>query len=254
MQLSVVLQLNTGRGSDDNLKVDFLGIDACWIAVYVLCRNAQLNLTILIISCMCMVMPSLFVNCPTVICSPNMLFLMGETPLVNCGPRSILLHRIQSTAILVVLFSANIIIHTIHLILCYSKPVRLTTSLFRWGKVLWLCCAGSTLAPESLVLRRTTSRRHQPSTCFLAPTGSINLGFILRENLPLYASHLPLGVPNGRVLYAYQALFLAPLPGRSRHAARGVSTSQSLYFVFVLLSFIYYFVCCTKSKYKKVSC
>ena len=33
--------------------------------------------------------------------------LMGETPLVNCGPRSILLHRIQSTAILFLLFSAN---------------------------------------------------------------------------------------------------------------------------------------------------
>jgi hypothetical protein len=46
-------------------------------------------------------MPSLFVNCPTVICLPNMLFLTGEIPLVNCGPRSILLHRIQSTAILV---------------------------------------------------------------------------------------------------------------------------------------------------------
>ena len=28
------LQLNTGGGSDDNLKVDFLGIDACWIAVW----------------------------------------------------------------------------------------------------------------------------------------------------------------------------------------------------------------------------
>ena len=40
MQLSVALQLNTGGGSDDNLKVDFLGIDACWIAVDVLCRNA----------------------------------------------------------------------------------------------------------------------------------------------------------------------------------------------------------------------
>ena len=37
------LQLNTGRGSDDNLKVDYLGIDACWIAVYVLCRNALIK-------------------------------------------------------------------------------------------------------------------------------------------------------------------------------------------------------------------
>ena len=27
--------------------------------------------------------------------------------------------------------------------------MRLTTSLLSWGKVVWLCCAGSTLAPES---------------------------------------------------------------------------------------------------------
>src|SRR5215203_4936832 len=116
-------------------------------------------------------------------------YLMGETPLVNCGPRSYSLHRIQSTAILFYCFLQTIIFHTIRLILFYSKPVRLTTSLFRWGKVLCLCCAGSTLAPESLVLRRTTSRRHQPSTCFLAPPGSINLGFFLRENLLLCSSY-----------------------------------------------------------------
>src|SRR5215203_3871697 len=65
----------------------------------------------------------------------------------------------------------------------YSKPVRLTTSLFRWGKVLWLCCAGSTLAPESLVLRRTTFRHHQPSTCFLAPPGSIKPWFLSEGKL-----------------------------------------------------------------------
>ena len=47
---------------------------------------------------------------------------MGETPLVNCGPRSYSLHRIQSTAILVLLFSSQtIIFHTIRLILCYSR-------------------------------------------------------------------------------------------------------------------------------------
>src|SRR5215213_9307991 len=124
---------------------------------------------------------------------------MGETPLVNCGSRSYSLHSIQFTAILVFYYFLANIFHSIRLILCYSKPVRLTTSLFRWGKVLWLCCAGSALAPESLVLRRITFRDHQPSTCFLAPTGSINLGFFLRENLPLCASYLPLGVPNGRV-------------------------------------------------------
>ncbi|KAK1669395.1 hypothetical protein QYE76_057554 [Lolium multiflorum] len=57
----------------------------------------------------------------------------------------------------------------------------------------------SALAPESLVLRRITFRDHQPSTCFLAPTGSIKPWFHTEGNLLLYASYLPLGVPNGRV-------------------------------------------------------
>ena len=102
------LQLNTGRGSDDNLKVDFLGIDACWIAVYVLCRNALIKSH--------SIHRDMYVHCYALsICQlPNCnlftqhaIYLMGETPLVNCGPRSILLHRIQSTAILVLLFFAN---------------------------------------------------------------------------------------------------------------------------------------------------
>src|SRR5215218_9382077 len=185
------------------------------MAVYVLCRNARIKshyiYHIMYMHCYAFLYLSIarlsFVH-------PTCFNLMGETPLVNCGPRSYSLHRIQSTAILFLLFSSQtIIFHTIRLILCYSKPVRLTTSLFRWGKVLWLCCAGSTLAPESLVLRRITFRHHQPSTCFLAPPGSINLGFFLRENLLLCASYLPLGVPNGRVHLRASNKFLAPLPG-----------------------------------------
>jgi hypothetical protein len=35
----------------------------------------------------------------------------------------------------------------------------------------------------------------------LSPTGSINLGFILREDLLLCSSDLPLGVPNWAVNY-----------------------------------------------------
>jgi hypothetical protein len=35
----------------------------------------------------------------------------------------------------------------------------------------------------------------------LSPTGSINLGFILREDLLLCSSYLPLGVPNWAVNY-----------------------------------------------------
>ena len=69
----------------------------CWMTVYVLCRNAQLNIIVIIMSYICIVMRSLFVNCPAVICLPNMLVIFyGETPLVNCGPRSILLHWLNN--------------------------------------------------------------------------------------------------------------------------------------------------------------
>src|SRR3954462_10219209 len=44
--------------------------------------------------------------------------------------------------LLVYLLQTTITFHTIRLILCYSKPVSLTTLLIRWDKLLSLCCAG----------------------------------------------------------------------------------------------------------------
>jgi hypothetical protein len=35
----------------------------------------------------------------------------------------------------------------------------------------------------------------------LSPTGSINVGFIMREDLLLCSSYIPLGVPNWAVIY-----------------------------------------------------
>ena len=87
------LQLNTGRGADANLKMDYLGTDACWIAVCVLCRNAQVNLIVIIVTCICIVMHSLFCQLPSCnLFTQHVSYLIGETPLVNCGHRSILLH------------------------------------------------------------------------------------------------------------------------------------------------------------------
>ena len=186
-------------------------------------------------TCMCIVMPSLFVNYPTVICSPNMLLSYGrDTSSELWTPVHSLILKYKSAAILVLLFSLQtIIFHTIQLILCYSKPVRLTTSLFRWGKVLWLCCAGSTLAPESLVLRRTTFRRHQPSTCFLAPPGSINLGFFLRENLLLCASYLPLGVAQRTCeIHAIKLFFWRRCRG-DQDTLQGESPQSNLFTLFL---------------------
>ena len=53
-------QLNTEWGADDNRKMDYLGIDAVGLTVYVFCRNAQLNIMLVILSFICIAMRSTF--------------------------------------------------------------------------------------------------------------------------------------------------------------------------------------------------
>ena len=45
----------------------------------------------------CIVMPSIFVNCPALICLPNIASYLRERPLVICGPWSYLLHTVYNT-------------------------------------------------------------------------------------------------------------------------------------------------------------
>jgi hypothetical protein len=64
-----------------------------WIMVYVLCCNAQVNLIVIFMTRTCIAMHSLFCQLPNFnLFTQHVIFLYGETPLVNCGPRSILLH------------------------------------------------------------------------------------------------------------------------------------------------------------------
>jgi hypothetical protein len=59
------------------------------------------------------------------------------------------------------------------------------------------------------------------------------------------------GFPTGPV--RHQSLFLAPLPGRKRISARGVSHFQYFYFVIVLLSLFTLFLFASfYQKYKKL--
>jgi hypothetical protein len=51
--------------------------------------------------------------------------------------------------------------------------------------------SGAVAKPASINLRKLV----------LSPTGSINIGFILREDLLLCSSYLPLEVPNWAVIY-----------------------------------------------------
>jgi hypothetical protein len=72
----------------------------------------------------------------------HVIYPYGETPLVNCGPRSILLHlyyHLLSTSIIYFL-QTNIYYHTICLILCLQQTGEIDNLTASWGKVLWLCC------------------------------------------------------------------------------------------------------------------
>ena len=73
-----------------------------------------------------------------------------------------------------------------------------------------------------------------------------NLGFLLRENSLLYSSYLPLGVPNGRVLYRHKQLFFWRRCREDQDTLQGESLTPNLFTLFiVLLCFIFCFVCFT---------
>jgi hypothetical protein len=75
----------------------------------------------------------------------------------------------------------------------------------------------------------------------LSPTSSINLGFILREDLLLCSSYLPLGVPNWADIYTLSSNFSGAGAGEKEDFCKGSLSLPIFYFVIVLIYFI--FVC-----------
>src|SRR3954447_15823354 len=88
MRLSVACNL-IPEGCGCETEGGLLVIDAVGLTVYVSCCNARIYF-----HSVYSYGPSkeaLFVNCPAIIRLPSMCYLYGETPLVNCGPRSFFL-------------------------------------------------------------------------------------------------------------------------------------------------------------------
>jgi hypothetical protein len=80
------------------------------------------------------------------------------------------------------------------------------------------------------------------------------LGFITEGRLVVCSSHLLLGFPTGRSSTStphHQQVFLAPLPGRKKTSARGVSHAQS--FTLSLFCFTLFLLASFYQKYKKIS-
>src|SRR4051812_2615540 len=104
------------------------------------------------LSSIALLMPcSVLVNCPAVICLPFMPCCLSKE-----RTSSELWTLVQSLPLihfplLPVYLLQTITFHTIRLILCYSKPVSLTTSLIHWDKVMSLCCASFYVACNTCV-------------------------------------------------------------------------------------------------------
>jgi hypothetical protein len=114
-----------------------------WITVYVLCCNAQVNLIVILMTCTCIAMHSLFCQLPNCnLFTQHVIYLYGETPLVNCGPR--LFFYIHITVYfphaLFTFLQTNTYYHPIRLILCLQQTSEIDNLTASWGKVLWFCC------------------------------------------------------------------------------------------------------------------
>ena len=120
--------------------------------------------------------------------TPVLSFILINHPLQLC--------LISAITVLFTLLQTNISFHTIHLILCFQQNRWDWQPHCKLGQsILVVLCAGSTLLLTPVV-RPANSQPATPSEATLFSYWSINLGFLLRENLLLCSSHLSLGVPN----------------------------------------------------------
>jgi hypothetical protein len=112
-----------------------------WITVYVLCCNAQVNLIVIFMICTCIAMHSLFCQLPNCnLFTQHVIYLYEETPLVNCGPWSILLHiyyRLLSTSIIYFIANKHLFPHDTFNPL-FQQTGEIDNLTANWGKVLWL--------------------------------------------------------------------------------------------------------------------
>ena len=137
----------------------------------------------------CIVMPSIFVNCPAVICLPNIASYLRETPLVICGPWSYfyILFTTPAAIICFLLLAAfPAVFHTIRLTLCFCKTGEIDNfSVSCWAK-FWFV---SVQIPRWCKLPSARGSQHQqPSDRSSSPTGLITLGRLFKGKLLLSTS------------------------------------------------------------------
>jgi hypothetical protein len=108
------------------------------------------------------------INCPTIICLSSMLYLSyGETPLVNCGPRSNFLYIALPFYYYSFCLLSCILLsfyHSIRSILCLQQTGEIDNLIVSWEQSTCLCCTSFTL-----LLGEDT-----PSISFLVPLSGVS--------------------------------------------------------------------------------
>jgi len=118
----------------------------------------------------------------------------------------------------------NIIFHTIRLTLCFQQAGEIDNLTVKLGQsnLIVLCRFHVGTGIPGVAPHYTPSPTPSKQPRF--PTGSINLGFILRENLLLHSSYLPLGVSQRTCVFTSSSTFSGAVAGESRGYSKGSLT------------------------------
>jgi hypothetical protein len=176
------------------------------------------------------------------------------------GPFFYIVITIYHLLALFTFLQTTIFYHSIRLILCLQQTGEIDNVTVSWGKALGcvVCrfhiAAGAKLCPGWSAIHKLSGAVAKLASITLrklvfSPTGSINLVFILREDLLLCSSYLPLGVPNWADIYTPSSNFSSAVAGEKEDFCKGSLSLPIFYFVIVLLYFI--FACIFLSKIQK---
>ena len=148
-----------------------------WMAVNVICCNAQMNLIVVSMSRIGIVMHFLFVNYLAAICLTSMLFIFHGEDTTSELWTSVLSFTIDYNLLKLCslyLLQTNTIFHTIRLTLCFSKTREIDNLTLPLGQSTSVVCVQ---VPRCSDTGGAPCQRQllQPQNWFLSPTGSITL-------------------------------------------------------------------------------
>jgi hypothetical protein len=166
------------------------------------------------------------------------------------GPFSYIVIAVYYLLALFTISQTTIFYHTICLILCLQQTGEIDNLIVSWGIVLGcvVCrfhvAVGAKLCPRQGAIYKMSVAVAKLASInlrklVLSPTGSINLGFILREDLLLCSSYLPLRAPNWADIYTPSSNFSGAVAGEKEDICKGSLSLPIFYFVIILLYFIF---------------